>query len=416
MSDHLILLYPLIDAATECEWLRVDADANVIGEQPHGAGSLADAAQAAAGARVVLVLPDNEVALSRPLLPPKSGKRLASLVPFALEDQVAAEIDTLHFAIGTQADDGAVDTAIIDREQLAGYLAALGEYGLTPVAAYGAPQLTPVTPGTITIVTDGPTMNVRRPDGVGFNTDVMLDRPVRESLTLSDTDPKACLVYTTATSYNARLSLLPEDTGLPDGAYYVGGAPQFLQYGPLQKYAEVALRDHPVSLLQGPFAPVSSGAAHWVRWRVPVFLVLGCVLLNVIVSTVDLIRAHRIEATLDPQLHAAYTQALPGMDPARVPAPRLLVESRVRRIAGAGQGGLIGALDSLGVAVIATPGITVKTINYHDGSLEAVLSAGDLASLNQVQQTVGPASRLAGVSTPDAQHAEGRLEITGTAP
>jgi len=240
--------------------------------------------------------------------------------------------------------------------------------------------------------------------------------PVRESLTLSESDPKACLVYTTESSYLTRKAQLPDDDGLPEGAHYVGGQPVFLQYGPVQKYAEVALRDHPVSLLQGPFAPVSTGAAHWARWRVPVFLLLGCVLLNVIVSSVDLIRAHRIEATLDPQLHAAYAQALPGMDPARVPAPRLLVESRVRRIAGAGQGGLIGALDSLGVAVIATPGITVKSINYHDGSLEAVLSAGDLASLNQVQQTVGPASRLAGVSTPDAQHAEGRLEITGTSP
>lgn len=416
MSDHLILLYPLTETDAQCEWLRVDATAAVLGESPHGRGTLADAAQAAPGARVILVLPDNEVSLARPQLPPKSGKRLPALVPFALEDQVAAEIDTLHFAIGTQDDDGTVDTAIIDRDQLTAYLGALAEHGLTPVAVYGAPQLTPVTPGTITIVTDGPTMNVRRPDGVGFYTEVLPDRPVSEALMLGESDPKACLVYTTATAYEARRLQVPQDDGLPAGGFYVGGAPQFLQYGPLQKYAEVALHDRPVNLLQGPFAPVSSGAAHWARWRVPVFLLLGCVLLNVLVSSVELIRLHREEARLDPQLHAAYAEALPGMDPARVPAPRLLVESKVRRLAGAGQGGLIGALDSLGVAVIATPGITVKSINYHEGALEAVLLANDLGSLNQVQQTVGPASRLAGVSTPDPQHAEGRLEITGTSP
>jgi hypothetical protein len=66
--------------------------------------------------------------------------------------------------------------------------------------------------------------------------------------------------------------------------------------------------------------------------------------------------------------------------------------------------------------VVATPGATVKSVNYHDGAIEAVITAGDLASLNQVQQTIGGAARLAGVSTPDPQHAEGRLEITGATP
>ena len=83
---------------------------------------------------------------------------------------------------------------------------------------------------------------------------------------------------------------------------------------------------------------------------------------------------------------------------------------------GAGHDGLIGALEALGSAVVATPGATVKSIQYHDGAMEAIITAADLATLNQLQQAVGPAARLAGVSTPDAQHAEGRLEINGGAP
>jgi type II secretory pathway component PulL len=99
-------------------------------------------------------------------LPPKSGKRLASLVPFALEDQVAARSTRCTSPVGTQEESGAVETAIVDREQLAATLASLAEQGLVPVAAYGAPQLTPVTPNTLTIVTDG-AHDERAPPGWG---------------------------------------------------------------------------------------------------------------------------------------------------------------------------------------------------------------------------------------------------------
>ena len=103
MSDTLLLRYPLGDSDVECAWLRVDADAAV--HSAPGSGSLTDAAAAADGARVVLVLPGDEVSLLRATLPPRSGKRVGALVPFALEDQLAAEIDTLHFAVGVQGEE-----------------------------------------------------------------------------------------------------------------------------------------------------------------------------------------------------------------------------------------------------------------------------------------------------------------------
>jgi type II secretion system protein L len=239
---------------------------------------------------------------------------------------------------------------------------------------------------------------------------------VSDILTLDSDSASACTVYSTSTIHATRLAALPQDTGLPTGGEYFGGAPQFLEYGPLQKFAEVAVREPPINLLQGPFTPAHSGSAGWERWRVAVLLCVAGAFLSCVISGVDLVRAHRAEVRLDAELHAAYAQALPGTDVSRLPAPRLIVESRVRRLMSAGHDGMIGALDSLGVAVSTTPGVSVKSINFHDGSMEAVLTAADLSALNQIQQDVGPQSRLAGVTTPDPQHAEGRLEITGLTP
>jgi len=414
MSDTVILRYPLDDADTDCVWLRVDASAGCLA--PAQRSSLAAAAEAAGDTRVVWIVPGDLVSLSRPVLPPKSGKRIPTLVPFALEDQLAAELDTLHFATGSQAEDGAVDTAIIDREVLTRHRAALLGHGLKVVAAYGTIQVTPVIPSTTVLLVEGPKINVREATGAAYCADLIPGLTTRECLALAESDERPCVLYTTSESFYTLEAPQSPDDGLPAGGHYVGGGPQFLEYGPLQKYAEVALRDPPVNLLQGAFAPSGDAAAGWARWRAPIWVLVAFVAVNVIASGVDLYRAHRAEVQLDAELHAAYAQAMPGVDPARLPAPRMAVEARVRRVGSAGQGGLIGALDALGAAVVATPGATVKSVNYHDGAIEAVITAGDLASLNQVQQTIGGAARLAGVSTPDPQHAEGRLEITGATP
>jgi general secretion pathway protein L len=413
MSDTLLLRYPTDDPAIECRWLLVDGQAACL--SPAAAGSLAEAAQAGEGARVLWVLPGDVVAIARPVLPPKSGKRSAALVPFALEDQLAAELETLHFAVGAQADDGTVETALVDRDTLSAGLAALAAHGLMPTSAYGAAQLLPATPATRVLLVEGHQILVREPDGTAYCADLLEGRTTRESLDpLSADEP--CVLYTTPDSFQQRETRGLPDDGLPMGGHYVGGGPQFLEYGPLQKYAEIALNDPPVNLLQGPFAPVSDLSAGWIRWRGAALVLLSCLAVNLVGSGIDLFQSHRAEVKLDAALHAAYAEAMPGVDVSRLPAPRLAVEARLRRVSGGGRSGLITTLDALGSAVAAAPSAQVKSVNFHDGSIEVVLTAADLAALNQIQQAIGPSAHLAGVSTPDAQHAEGRLDITGANP
>jgi general secretion pathway protein L len=413
MSDTLLVRYPTDDPAVECRWLRVDGQASCLAAA--AAGSLDDAAQAAEGARIVWVLPGDIVATARPVLPPKSGKRSAALVPFALEDQLAAELETLHFAVGPQADDGSVDTALVDRDTLAAGLATLAAHGLAPTTAYGAAQLLPATPSTRVLLVEGAQILVREPDGTVYCADLLEGRTTRESLDPLTAD-EPCVLYTTPDSFHERETRGSPDDGLPGGGHYVGGGPQFLEYGPLQKFAEIALNDPPVNLLQGPFAPVSDLSAGWLRWRGAALVLLCCLAVNLVGSGIDLIQSHRAEVKLDAALHAAYAEAMPGVDVSRLPAPRLAVEARLRRVSSGGHSGFITALDALGAAVAAAPGAQVKSVNFHEGSVEVVLTAADLAALNQIQQAIGPSAHLAGVATPDAQHAEGRLEITGANP
>ena len=61
----------------------------------------------AAGRHVCVLVPGTDVLLAEPELPVKAGTKLQQVVPYALEEQLAEDIDDLHFAIGKRAADSA---------------------------------------------------------------------------------------------------------------------------------------------------------------------------------------------------------------------------------------------------------------------------------------------------------------------
>ena len=97
MADWLLLRLPRApeQGAT---WLIVDARGAPTG--PPQGGPLALAAPRAAGRRVAVLVPGTDVLLAEPDVPVKAGAKLHQLVPYALEEQLADDIDDLHFAIG----------------------------------------------------------------------------------------------------------------------------------------------------------------------------------------------------------------------------------------------------------------------------------------------------------------------------
>src|SRR5512139_927942 len=80
------------------EWVIVDATGTRLNNV--AIGSLEQAATEAPGRKVVVLVPGTDVLLSEPELPPKNAAKLAQIVPFALEEQLASDVETLHFAIG----------------------------------------------------------------------------------------------------------------------------------------------------------------------------------------------------------------------------------------------------------------------------------------------------------------------------
>src|ERR1700752_4942966 len=105
-------------------WVITATDGGRIG--PVSAGSFADAAPLAADRPVIVLAPGSSITLARPQLPVKGGAKLAQVVPYAMEESLAGEVEQFHFALGQTDEAGATSVAAVRREELRAWIDALG--------------------------------------------------------------------------------------------------------------------------------------------------------------------------------------------------------------------------------------------------------------------------------------------------
>ena len=95
------------------EWLSVDGSGTRHGNVQ--TGTLDIASGLAGGRKLIAIVPGTDVLLAEPVLPLKSGVKLQQIVPFALEEQMAADVEDLHFAIGRRNERPGTPVAVVSR-------------------------------------------------------------------------------------------------------------------------------------------------------------------------------------------------------------------------------------------------------------------------------------------------------------
>ena len=93
-------------------------------------GELMQATAMSTGRRVAVILPAGEALATESDAPAKGAAKLAQVVPYALEERVADEIENLHFAIGDRdSATGRVPVVVIERARIESRLAELRAAG-----------------------------------------------------------------------------------------------------------------------------------------------------------------------------------------------------------------------------------------------------------------------------------------------
>jgi general secretion pathway protein L len=411
MADWLLIRLPRTPEQP-ATWLTVDPRGNPSG--PPQSGPLSLAAPRAVGRRICVLVPGTDVLLAEPEVPMKAGTKLQQVVPYALEEQLADDIDDLHFAIGKRAADSArTPVAVIRRSLMDEWLTSLKSSGLDPESMYTESDLLPQNPGQAVALMEEDVVVVRPPMGSPVTLPVEALGEALEiaqqqgSPELAATGVRGLVLYTGAAEWHQHSSKIESLRERFDGIKI-----QLLSAGPLALFAQQLPIVTPINLLQGPYTPTTTRTVGWKSWRVAAILLASLVGLHVAGKAAELTALKRNEHTLDDSIGQTFRQAMPG-ERSTLDARRRMEQKLAAAQNGGGSGGLLPALQALVQARSVAPGATLQALSFRQGTVEMKIAAKDASSLDHVCQSLrsnGFQADLTSGNTTSSGY-EGRIQV-----
>jgi general secretion pathway protein L len=411
MSESLVI--QLRDGASP-QWMVCNDDGHVVVEAM--SGELAQATAMSTGRRVAVILPAGEALATDSDAPAKGAAKLAQVVPYALEERVADEIEQLHFAIGDRdSATGRVPVVVLERSRLEARLAELRAAGLNPQAIYSPATLLPAMPGQMIGLLEGDSLTLRTPDAPPL---------VLPALSITDAFEMALSMQTSAVEglEPAPLGLLLyaghdewEAHQLKIDAFrdrFTGVKVQLLPRGSLSVLAPAAAADDAVNLLQGALAVSSPTELTWRSWRIAAVLAASLLCLHLGARFYELNRLRKVESSLDAGIEQAFRAAMPGQQNAT--NARRRVEQRLLQVqGGGGRGTLLPALVAIANARGAVPSAKIEGLTFRDGTVDLRIDTPDAASLDAIGQQLRSASWQADImgGNVNGDTYKGRLQI-----
>lgn len=316
-----------------------------------GAGALAEFsrwAEAQGGGETVLLVPGERVLLTEADMPSTDPARVARALPFALEDDLVEEPERVHCAAGPWVAPRRVSAAVVRASELRGWLDALAEAGVEPAHAVPDPLCLPWRDGELHLAHEGDRVLVRWGECRGLAIE--------------------------AEAADALVGMIADRAG----------GLRLVEHGAVDLAALAdGIADAPVDLLQGPFLPRALRAG-WRRWRLPAALAAAAVLLLLGVRWAETRQLEQRVEVLETAVRDRFGEVFPEVRRVQAdPGPQ--IEARLRSLRGAGGAagdtftGLLGAVAPL---LAASPGVTLQSLYYRDGSLEIGLDAGSLSDID----------------------------------
>ena len=392
----------------QAEWLLVDTAGSRHGNVE--SGPLAAAARTAAGRPVIVLVPGTDVLLAEPELPVKSGARLAQVVPFALEEQIASDVEDMHFAVGRRDSRPGTPVAAVALAAMNTWLAALKAAGIGPAAMYSESAAVPLTPNGVTLFVEGVRIHVLR---AGAPPTVVEAEPLIEGL-------QVALASGSETRENVALFMSQDDyerdRDMIEGLREFTASLQvkLLAEGPLALLAVTIVKQAATNLLQGPYAVAGSMKVSLAPWRYAAMLAGALVIVHLGVMGVQFWKLGAAEVRLDSEIAAVFSQAMPG---ARQVNARSQVEGRLAQLRGSSvTGGLMTSLGALGEAIAQAPETSVEALSYRTDVLDLRVLAPSVDALDRIQHVATERGMNAVIqsATPRDAKVEGRLQFKTT--
>lgn len=405
-----LLLHLQTDQDGSYRWLRHDSK---HGASPMAMGELATAAQQTQGAHVVVLVPTTLALVAHIPVPTANRQKILKLAPFALEDQMAIDVEEAHIAVGARDAAGKVAVVAVARAQMQAWQTALREAGIRTDFMVADVAVLPTAETAWQLYIDGHTALIRTPtqDGLACDAEnyaVMLNLLAKEQ----DQDSEAKIPLKVWNATGADFTLAEE---LPQFSLEIENIPGLLDLAARQGVDT----KRSINLLQGEYSQREQLGKYLRPWRVAASLVGVWFVVQFANAIIDGRELEKENDALKAQVTKVFKQAMPEVT--KIVNAKVQMERKLAELKGSGNNQQASFLSLIGESAQAfkdTNGIILRSIRYKPSELEVELEVPTIQDLDQLKQRLATQAKL----TVEIQSAsakdnkvQGRLNIKGTA-
>jgi general secretion pathway protein L len=321
---------------------------------------------------IIVLMSASDVVLSQVEIPAGANRKIESMLPYLIEDEVAQDVDDMHFSI-LKKTGNIVEVAGIDRDFLQSCIDELASLGMTVKRVIPDVLTVPVQQG-VAAVQLGKEWLIRKGDSQG----ICVDSEWLELFSQSDW-VKEGDNFLPLTAYTP----LPE-LGLADGQdWHFTPSPLVMQL-----LTEQALQSK-VNMLTGSFRVKSSSMKYWRIWRKAAYAAL--VFLTVLIGY-KLLETHRLEQQV--QAYRAESERIfRVVFPEREKIPtvsylkRLMNDELNALQGGSAQGSVLQWLTPLPATLRSIQGMELQSIKFDSnrGEVRLETTSKDFQSFEQAR-------------------------------
>ncbi|MFC4259006.1 type II secretion system protein GspL [Marinobacter lacisalsi] len=377
------------------------------------------------GVRLVGLIPGDEALFCFADIPAKQARFIRQALPFAVEEQLAQDVESVHLALGGQGADGdGYRVAAIDHQRMALWLNRFLDWeGAELEAIYPDAALVPLKDHdwAICLGDDMALLASRRGEWMTMRADNLA--VFAQTLAMPSEDEVAAevqvVVYGTDQAFTTHEELISVLVGTP--RLSVHREPMEGSASELLASAHYHHAVDPINLCQGQYAPSNSEGGAFRPWR-PAIAIAATWFVLLIGSQLGMGYYHNQQATsLESQAMAIYHQAFPDDRRASPRNVRRMVEAQMR-IAGeqGGDAGFLPLMKHTGQQyqqLANNQSMTFNSVNYTSsrGELVVDVRADSYEKLNALRSSIANQGLEASVGSVvnDSEGTRARLTVSG---
>lgn len=355
----------------QAEWCLSDG----IGRPTVQIDSFEAILQTAAGKDCILLVPSDEVVLAEVSLPIRQRSKLLQAVPYALEEQIAEDVEKLHFAIAEKQANGKTAVFAVSHHRMQQWMSVFESAGITPKAII--PDILclqgPVDDMHWAALVEGAHTIVRTGQTQGFTCDT---EALPDYLSLAEAGEN---LYLKAALINAKSEL--ELSALPIQSVDIDTS---MRYGleAMRLTADISR----YNLLQGRYASQKSYDSWWKPLQATAALLVAAVLLSTASHAIEYFRLKSELSRLESSNIETMARLFPEIKTLVPGSEKIQLERRLDELRGNGSGGgLFLPLSVLAESLQAVGNLSLQELQLRDSTLFVNLVAKDISTLERLK-------------------------------